>query len=55
VMACCIGHVDAFPPVGINREVDNISGLWVDPHDIQDVGERYADPLGYIRPALFTL
>jgi hypothetical protein len=27
----------------------------VDPHDFQDVGERHADPLGYIRPALFTL
>src|ERR1700737_2162281 len=26
----------------------------MDPGDIQNVGERHADPLGYIRPALFT-
>src|SRR2546427_10859650 len=32
-----------------------MSGLRVDPHDFQDVGESHADPLGYIRPALFTL
>src|ERR1700680_4685224 len=41
----CIGHIDAFPPVGIDREIDNVSGLWADPHDVQDVGERHADPL----------
>src|ERR1700730_1649230 len=51
----CVGHVDAVPPVGIDREVDNVSGLRADPYNIQDVGERHADPLGYIRPALFTL
>src|SRR6267143_4482445 len=42
-----IGHIDAFPPIGVDREVDNISGLWVDPQAIQNVGKRYANPLGY--------
>jgi hypothetical protein len=51
----CVGHIDAFPPAGIDGELDNVSGLRVDLHDLQDVGERHADPLGYIRPALFTL
>ena len=50
----CIGHIDAFPPVGLDREVDNVSGLRVDSHEVQDVGERHADPLGDIRPALFA-
>jgi hypothetical protein len=31
----CIGHVDAIPPVGLDREVDNVSGLRMDSHDIQ--------------------
>src|ERR1700747_3431754 len=50
----CIGHIDAFPPVGINREVDNVSGLRLDPYELQDVRERHARPLRNIRPALFT-
>ncbi len=28
----CIGHVDAFPPVGLNGTVDNVSGLGQRPH-----------------------
>lgn len=40
-----IGHINAFPPVGIDREIDDISGLRLDAYDIQDVGERHADPL----------
>jgi hypothetical protein len=31
-----IGHIDAFPPVGLDREVDNVSGLRVDFHGLQD-------------------
>jgi hypothetical protein len=27
----------------------------VDLHELQDVGERHTDPLGYIRPTLFAL
>src|ERR1019366_5583346 len=49
-----IGHVDAFPPVGLNRTVDNVSGLGESPHNVQDVRERHADPFGYIGPALFA-
>ncbi len=50
----CIGHINAVPPVGLDREVDNVSGLREDSNNIQHVRERYSDPLGYIRPALFT-
>src|SRR5439155_20119875 len=50
----CIGHIDAFPPVGLNRTVDNVSRLGEDYHDIQDVRQGHADPFGYIRPALFA-
>src|SRR6266581_6073364 len=32
-----VGHVDAFPPVGLNRTVDNLSGLGESPHKVQDV------------------
>src|ERR1039458_6804105 len=49
-----IGHVDAFPPVGLNRTVDNVSGLRESPYNVQDVRERHAAPFGYIRPAFFA-
>src|SRR5208282_1110580 len=49
-----IGHIDAVPGVGFHRDIHDVSGLWVDPHEIQDVRERHANPLGDVRPALFT-
>src|SRR5580704_8267912 len=49
-----IGHIYAVPRIGFHRVVHNISGLRVNPHEMQDMGERHADPLGYIGPALFT-
>jgi len=51
----CIGHANAPPPVGIDREMDNVSGLRVDFRGLKDLGETYADPLGDLRQALFTL
>jgi hypothetical protein len=50
----CIGHVDAFPPVRLDRTVDNVSALGESPHNVQDLRERYTPPFGYIRPALFA-
>src|SRR5580692_8128818 len=50
-----VGHVHAFPPVGLDRKVNDISGLRLDSHKIQNMRQRYADPLGDIRPTLFTL
>src|SRR5260370_33269521 len=32
-----IRHIDAVPPVGLYREIDNISGLRKNPHEVQDV------------------
>src|SRR5713226_745636 len=49
-----VGHVDAFPPVGLNRTVDNISGVGENPRKIQDVRQRHADPFGNVRPALLA-
>jgi hypothetical protein len=49
-----VGHIHAFPPIGIDREVDDVSGLLADFYQIQNVGERHADPLGDVRPAFFT-
>ena len=49
-----IGHIDAVPGVGFHRDVDNVSGLRLDSHEVQDVRERHADPLGNIRPTFFT-
>ncbi len=49
-----IGHIHAVPRIGLHREVDNISGLRVNPHEMQDMGQRHADPLGYVGPAFFT-
>src|SRR5947208_1187747 len=33
----CIGHVDTFPPVALDRKVDHVTGLWESPCDVQDV------------------
>ena len=49
-----IGHIDAVPGIGFHRKVDDISGLRVDSDKMQDMVERHTDPLGDIRPALFT-
>src|SRR5271157_5841262 len=51
----CVGHIDAFPRVGFDREIDDVSGLREDFHGLQDLGEWHADPFGDVRPALFTL
>ena len=32
-----IGHVDAFPPIGLYGTVDNVAGLGESPHRVQDV------------------
>jgi hypothetical protein len=45
----CIGHIDAFPPVRIDREVENVSGPRKDSEsEFQNVSETHSDPLGYI-------
>src|ERR1700730_13866530 len=44
----CIGHIDAFPLVRIDREIENVSGLRKDSHEFQHVRERHPDLLGYI-------
>src|ERR1700737_4511030 len=49
-----IGHIDAVPRIGFHRDIHDVSGLWVDPDKMQDVGERHANPLGDVGPALFT-
>src|SRR5215467_1321600 len=49
-----IGHIDAVPRIGFHRDIQDVSGLWLDPDNIQDVGERYANPFGDEGPALFT-
>ncbi len=49
-----IGHINAFPPVGLNGIVDDVFGVGLDADEIQDMGERRADPFGDVGPALFT-
>jgi len=49
-----IGHVDAFPGVGLYREVNDVSGLRMDANRTQHVGEAHADPFGDVRPPLLT-
>src|ERR1700692_3225229 len=49
-----IGHVDAVPGVGFHRDIHDVSGLGLDSDEMQDVGERHANPLGDVGPALFT-
>src|SRR5262249_54529138 len=51
----CVGHVDALPPVGLDRTVDNVSDLGESPYEFKDVRERHTPPFGDIRPALFAL
>src|SRR5467141_372995 len=49
-----IGHIDAVPRFAFHRDIHDVSGLWLDPDKVQDVGERHANPLGDVGPALFT-
>jgi len=43
-----VGHVNALPPVGLDGEVHNVSGLRQHPHSVEHIRQRGADPLGYI-------
>src|SRR4029077_1314080 len=48
-----IGHINAVPRIRFHRDIHDVSGLWVDPDEMQDVGERHANTLGDVGPALF--
>ena len=49
-----IGHVDALPPIRLDRKVDDVARLRQDAGGVQHVGERRPGPLGDVRPALFA-
>ncbi len=51
----CIRHVDALPPVRLDRTVDNVSHLRERPYQFQDVRKRNTRPFGHIRPPFLTL
>ena len=49
-----VGHVDAFPPVLLDGEVDDVARLRQDADGVEHVDERRSDPLGDVRPAFFA-
>src|SRR5438045_3787838 len=49
-----IHHVDALPPVGINREVNEVSGLGQDAGVFQNFKQSCTDPFGDIGPSLLA-
>jgi hypothetical protein len=44
-----IGHIDAVAGIGFDGSVHNVFSLRVNSHKVQQVRERNADPLGYVR------
>jgi hypothetical protein len=44
----CVGHVDAVPPVGLDRTVDNVSNVGESAREVKDVREGHAAPFGDI-------
>jgi len=49
-----VGHVDAFPPVRLDGEVDDITRLRQDAHSVEHVDQGRSDPLGDIGPTLLA-
>src|SRR5579871_73290 len=49
-----IGHVDALPPIGLNRAVNDVTNLRQCSDAIKNVGKRHSTPFSDIRPALFA-
>ena len=49
-----IGHVDALPPVVLDREVHEIARLRQESDGVQHLNQRRSDPLGDVRPALLA-
>src|SRR5215469_600287 len=47
-------HVDAFLPIALNREVDDVPGSRLRPYMIENVGKRDTVPFGDVRPALLA-
>ena len=50
----CVRHVDALPPVALNRSVDDVAHLRERAGFLKDGAEGCADPFGDVGPAFFA-